>query len=1004
MSAMERAAFISDAHPDLSRLPASPGPYAVLKPEEYVVQIQDHPHQVKAHAINIFSMDLRRWAIDTDPAHDAEVADMAKTMWSLDCAHAGKCAFSPIPIAVSDFLAPGGPGSLQKIGLDKLVYSFFWAWYEWYQAAPSHDATPTDKDFMLETFQKMALHTPADFHYFAPGANLSKEIFVWQVNFMEGFRKDEERHATGGWQAACVSAKARCLALAQGADVSAPSDATKEILEGVTWATTSNFKVTAGADSTLEKRKVADILRCYDRAMEFSLGPLLSRTRVEFPKGILDLTSKLILISQKTAGLKCDKCGHSAFPFVVETAFLRMKVGVLCPESSYRSLLRDTIPRLVSVFKVVHAACHKFETELCTHSTQCERTGDEQQDDKERASQAVAATVHIFSPMMHELFLSATSVRARAELSTSYDKVTSTFIAWCSDFYEGKFEHAHNEMDEDNGRPLVTGHEILDTDRFALKAQVFQPIAVAREQLGCTRARKREEEAKVATSLPAPVTAPSLDPEATPDSFKEMFDAITLTAADSKEVIIEAEQRAHVSWFLSTQIHFVKTPSNKDGFKLLFTEGAICKNRLKINETNLSDARHALIYDANSDQICLRSDRFPPMDEALVKLVIETFLANCTLKSDSVLIPSAQSKYNASKAREYITKSTKGMETDSVTVLYRQDNGVLKKLLEPIDCWARESYGRAADKPRTFNQITTMDTDVIAMVRAPDNTAPSLCVTLTAKLELFAAEKITVAERAKDPSELVPLFNREKNWETIVDILEHFGITTATLVSAGNGNWLRGFLYLGIKAVVCVRTDSCEDRLRNFCVNLLLQTVNDPTKPHHLSRSFIIDNKGLEADVNMATESLTAPSLSKACDAGPDDAVAEEEDEGEEEDEEEEGGGGAGEICEESEEDGEEEEKKRTTKKKDEKEEAEPAKAAKKRTRKPKADEGVSGGKDGAGSGTQPATAPKKKTRKLGRLREAAKAAKKGMTAGEFSAEPPKKRKKASADATAAIM
>ena len=237
MSAMERAAFISDAHPDLSRLPATPGPYAVLKPEEYVVQIQDHPHQVKAHAINIFSMDLRRWAIDTDPAHDAEVADMAKTTWSLECARAGKCAFSPIPIAVTDFLAPGGPGSLQKIGLDKLVYSFFWAWCEWYQAAPSHDATPTDKDFMLETFQKMALHTPADFHYFAPGANLSKEIFVWQVNFMEGFRKDEERHATGGWQAACVSAKARCLALAQGTEVSAASDATKEILEGVSWAT-----------------------------------------------------------------------------------------------------------------------------------------------------------------------------------------------------------------------------------------------------------------------------------------------------------------------------------------------------------------------------------------------------------------------------------------------------------------------------------------------------------------------------------------------------------------------------------------------------------------------------------------------------------------------------------------------------------------------------------------------------------------------------------------------
>ena len=104
----------------------------------------------------------------------------------------------PYPDRRDRLLPPRRSWLFAKIGLDKLVYSFFWAWYDWYQAAPSHDATPTDKDFMLDTFQKMALHTPADFFYFAPGANLSKEIFVWQVNFMEGFRKDEERHATGG--------------------------------------------------------------------------------------------------------------------------------------------------------------------------------------------------------------------------------------------------------------------------------------------------------------------------------------------------------------------------------------------------------------------------------------------------------------------------------------------------------------------------------------------------------------------------------------------------------------------------------------------------------------------------------------------------------------------------------------------------------------------------------------------------------------------------------------
>ena len=135
-------------------------------------------------------------------------------------------------------------------------------------------------------------------------------------------------------------------------------------------------------------------------------------------------------------------------------------------------------------------------------SNHCERTGDEQQVDKERATQAVAAITHLYSPMAHKIFITAASVRARAELTTSYEKLTSTFIAWCSDSYAGKFEHAHNEMDDDNGRPILTGHEILETDRFALEAQVLHPLAVAREELGCARARKREEEeeVKVATS------------------------------------------------------------------------------------------------------------------------------------------------------------------------------------------------------------------------------------------------------------------------------------------------------------------------------------------------------------------------------------------------------------------------------------------------------------------------------------------------------------------------
>ena len=112
------------------------------------------------------------------------------------------------------------------------------------------------------------------------------------------------------------------------------------------------------------------------------------------------------------------------------------------------------------------------------------------------------------------------------------------------------------------------------------------------------------------------------------------------------------------------------------------------------------------------------------------------------------------------------------------------------------------------------------------------------------------------------------------------------------LVSARNGRWLRALLYRGITAVVCARTDACEDRVRNYCVNLLLEAVNDPTKSHHLSRSFTIDNKGLATDANMVPPTAPEPkAVSKAVDDAPDDAIGEDyEDMEHDEDEEEEDG------------------------------------------------------------------------------------------------------------------
>jgi hypothetical protein len=70
------------------------------------------------------------------------------------------------------------------------------------------------------------------------------------------------------------------------------------LLAKVTWAKTSDFKLTGTNEKTRE-RLVQDALRVYDRVTAANLAILLSSARVEWPKGVLDLTSKLVKFSEK---------------------------------------------------------------------------------------------------------------------------------------------------------------------------------------------------------------------------------------------------------------------------------------------------------------------------------------------------------------------------------------------------------------------------------------------------------------------------------------------------------------------------------------------------------------------------------------------------------------------------------------------------------------------------------------------------------------------------------
>ena len=239
LNAMQRAIFIRDTKPTAFVChKTEPGPFPVFSENDYALKMAIQPYCYKGSATNIFHLDISKFSIDTDPVEDAEAQEIGKKKFSLENARKGHFHFArPIPVVVHDKKERGK--NLRIYGLDKLIFAFFWEWYEWHQYAhTTYKATPDDKKFMLETFENTAYHCPVDYHYFDVEPDVEMKIYIAAMNHLEGIRKDEEQLAIGGWQACCLTAKARTFAVPTngGRD-------TMDVLAEIDWAKTSDFQV-----------------------------------------------------------------------------------------------------------------------------------------------------------------------------------------------------------------------------------------------------------------------------------------------------------------------------------------------------------------------------------------------------------------------------------------------------------------------------------------------------------------------------------------------------------------------------------------------------------------------------------------------------------------------------------------------------------------------------------------------------------------------------------------
>ena len=578
------------------------------------------------------------------------------------------------------------------------------------------------------------------------------------------------------------------------------------------------------------------------------------------------MTSKLVKISEKTSNTKCSSCDCSAFEFVVKAMFLRLHTGAIGTNASVRQLEKECIPRLLSIFKTSHALGHSLQSEFQSGSVDFE------------------LLLPMANPLEHDALLTKEVLEAKKEKLVGAKESTHNFVRWQSQLLQGDFDNILQEMEETNGSVVITGLEVKAFTRLTVENDVFEKRRLEKQQ---------EENAKHLANI---ATQPPQEPEEnileTQSSFTLPLheEQTSLPEGPTKEEIIEADRREHCVHYLASRLTFQEMKPTKSGFRDVFKASALIRQRDTFVLPARHIPRHALVYDPASDQLpptfeCdgeRETSRNRPVgpDLQLLKIATEAFREICVGDTDAILVPSAQAKGTAEVKKSL---SQKFRSDHDLNLIYKQHRRY--HLLEPV-CLYTDQFA-TSNLARLHFQLTTTAADAILLVDPPENDKPELQITVGEKEVLCGADKLTVAERSLPKDSKVTLFKQEKTWRVCQEILYHFGVTSMTLLSAGNGNWLRAGIAMDMRMLVFVRADSRQKQLEKYLLEWMMEESKNPSCAYFISRAQIIDNRGLENDeVTVPTGDQTASSQTKK--GGEEQEEEEEDEEGQEEEEEEE--------------------------------------------------------------------------------------------------------------------
>ena len=160
------------------------------------------------------------------------------------------------------------------------------------------------------------------------------------------------------------------------------------------------------------------------------------------------------------------------------------------------------------------------------------------------------------------------------------------------------------------------------------------------------------------------------------------------------------------------------------------------------------------------------------------------------------------------------------------------------------------AHAQACNRPRESRlhyTLTTTSANVILQATAAENDEIEL-VTREQKANILGEASLMPSQLSAKPADKIRYLHHEKSVKLCEEILWHYGVSSVFLQTP-SPNYLRAGINLGIKILSIARNQAQKDFLHDVAVKHIMEKATvDPDFLFYLSRSNIIEQRGLEPD------------------------------------------------------------------------------------------------------------------------------------------------------------